>query len=125
MDLTGYGYKRPVQETKIAARPVPQATLSRSPELTNGAVRLLDSVAHKCAMRESAAHFPRVLNRLAEVWNDPSRAELCFEELLLDSRHTRAGFPPAVLSEIMTLRLYNASRMFAKPVDPWQEMHLR
>ena len=76
-------------------------------------------------MRESAASFPRVLNRIAEVWVDPARAQHCLEELLLDSRCTRAGFPSEVLGELMTLRTYNASRIFPKPVDPWQEMHLR
>ena len=124
MDLTGYDYKRPVRETKIAAQSVPQA-LVRSSELTGGAVRLLDAVAHRCPMRVTAASFPRVLNLLAEVWNDPTRAEHCFEELLLDSRCTRAGFPSEVLGELMTLRTYNALRIFPKPVDPWQEMHLR
>jgi hypothetical protein len=125
MDLTGYGYKPPVQETKIAARPVPQSMQARSSELTGGALRLLDSVARRCPMQESAARFPRVLNRLAEVWNDPTRAERCFEELMLDSRCTRAGFPSEVLSELMVLRTYNASRISPKRIDPWQEMHLR
>jgi len=125
MDLTGYGYKRPVQETSIAARAVPQTRPSRSPELTTSAVRLLDAVERRCPMPESGARFPRVLNRLAEVWNDPTGAERCFQELLLDSRCTRAGFPSEVLIEIMALRTYNASRIFPKPVDPWQEMHLR
>ena len=125
MDLTGYGYKPPVQETKIAARPVPQAMPGRSSDLTGAAVRLLDAVARRCPMLESAARFPRALNRIAEVWHDPARAERCFEELMLDSRCTRAGFPSEVLSELMLLRTYNATRIFQKPVDPWQEMHLR
>ena len=125
MDLTGYGYKRPVQETKISARPVPNAAPVRSSELTGAAVRLLDTLARKCSMRELAARFPRVLNRIAEVWDDPTRAEHCFEELMLDSRGTRAGFPSEVLNELVALRTYNASRIFPKRVDPWQEMHLR
>jgi len=125
MDLTGYGYKRPVQETKIAAQLVPQAMPARSSELTDGARRLLDAVARRCPMPESAARFPRALNRIAEVWHDPARTERCLEELMLDSRCTRAGFPSEVLSELMTLRTYNASRISPKRVDPWQEMHLR
>lgn len=125
MDLTGYGYKRPVQETKISARPVPTAVTTRSAELTAGAVRLLDSLARKCPTWELSTRFPRVLNRIAEMWNDPNRAEHCFEELMLDARCTRAGFPSEVLNELVALRTFNASRIFPKRVDPWQEMHLR
>ena len=125
MDLTGYGYKRPVQETRITAQAVPQSALSRSPELSAAAVRLLDSLGRKCPMRELSARFPRVLNRVAEVWNEPERAEHCFEELMLHSRETRAGFPAEVLSELSALRAHNALRIFPKRADPWQEMHLR
>ena len=124
MDLTGYGYKRPAQEQRIAApvvRPAPQ----RSAELSAEAVRLLDALTRKCQLYHLPARFPRVLNRVAELWNRPAVAERCFEELLLDMRGTRAGFPPEVLSELLALRNYNASRISPKKIDPWQEMNLR
>jgi hypothetical protein len=124
MDLTGYGYKRPAQEQRAAA-PAASAIAPRSSELSAEAVRLLDGLSRKCRLNALPARFPRVVNRIAALWNRPTAAESCFEELLLDSRGTRAGFPPEVLSELLALRHYNASRIFPKKVDPWQEMHLR
>jgi len=132
MDLTGYDYKRRVAEKKknvpeenISVQPVPRPALARSSELTDEAIRLLDSLARKCLMSELPARFPRVLNRLAAAWSQPALAERYFVELLLDSRGSRLGFPPEVLSELLALRSCNAFRIFPKKTDPWQEMHLR
>ncbi len=140
MDLTGYDYKRQVAEKKIpeknvpeknvpeknvSVQPVPRPVLARSSELTDEAIRLLDSLARKCPMSELPARFPRVLNRLAAVWSQPALAERYFVELLLDSRGSRLGFPPEVLSELLALRTCNAFRIFPKKTDPWQDMHLR
>ena len=135
MDLTGYDYKRRMAEKKvpeknvpeenISVQPVPRPALARSSELTDEAIRLLDSLARKCPMSELPARFPRVLNRVAAVWSQPALAERYFVELLLDSRGSRLGFPPEVLSELLALRICNAFRIFPKQTDPWQDMHLR
>jgi hypothetical protein len=135
MDLTGYDYKRRMAEKKVAEKNVPEKNISVQPaprpalapssELTDEAIRLLDSLAHKCPMSELPARFPRVLNRLAAVWSQPALAERYFVELLLDSRGSRLGFPPEVLSELLALRSCNAVRIFPGNIDPWQEMHLR
>ena len=135
MDLTGYDYKRRVAEKKVpeknvpeknvAVQAVPRPAPARSSELTDEAIRLLDSLARKCPLSELPARFPRVLNRLAAVWSQPALAERYFMELLLDSRGSRLGFPPEVLSELLALRSCNAFRIFPGNIDPWQEMHLR
>ena len=135
MDLTGYDYKRRMAEKKVAEKNVPEKNISVQPaprpalapssELTDEAIRLLDSLARKCPMSELPARFPRVLNRLAAVWSQPALAERYFVELLLDSRGSRLGFPPDVLSELLALRSCNALRISPGNIDPWQEMHLR
>jgi len=135
MDLTGYDYKRRMAEKKVpeknvpeenvSVQPVPRPILARSSELTDEAIRLLDSLARKCPMSELPARFPRVLNRLAALWSQPALAECYFVELLLDSRGSRLGFPPEVLTELLALRNCNAFRIFPKKTDPWQDMHLR
>jgi hypothetical protein len=124
MDFTGYGYKRKPQEQHVAANVVPPPGVQPA-QLSPEAGRLLDLLARKCPLRQLPSRFPRVLNQIAAVWNQPSAAERCFEGLLLDSRGTRAGFPPEVLSELLALRSYNAGRIFPQRRDPWQEMHLR
>jgi hypothetical protein len=125
MDLTGYGYKRPAQDVLITATPVSRPIAARSPDLSAEASRLMDALARKCPLSQLPARFPGVLDRIAAVWHQPTIAERCFEELLLDMRGSRAGFPPEVLRELLALRNYNSSRIAPKKVDPWQEMHLR
>ena len=140
MDLTGYDYKRRVLEKKIAeqstagqtipeqnisVQPVTRPELARSAELTDAALRLLEALPRKYSVSHLAARFPRVLNRIAAVWSQPALVESCIDGLMLDSRGSRAGFPPAVLNELLALRSCNASRILPKKIDPWQQMHLR
>jgi hypothetical protein len=127
VDLTGYGYRRSVLHQNV-----PQATTSSaskephpSIELTGEALRLLIELNTKVGLQELSAQFPGVLNRIADVWRSPLRAERCFDELLLDCRGGRQGFPQPVLSEIASLRHYYLTRVFPKRVDPWDEGLLR
>ena len=54
--------------------------------------------------------FPRVANRIALVWNDYDLANGVFNDLLLDRRGNRKGFPPAVAAEILRLHAYHEQR---------------
>ena len=49
--------------------------------------------------------FPRIANRIAELWAMPLRCEKYVDELLFDTRdNTRQGFPPQVAFEISYLK---------------------
>lgn len=54
---------------------------------------------HLCAM------YPRVANRLALCWDDASLSSKVLDDLVVDKRRGRAGFPPAVSQELIQLRL--------------------
>ncbi len=54
---------------------------------------------HLCAM------YPRVANRLALCWDDSSLSSKVLDELVVDKRRGRAGFPPEVSQELIQLRL--------------------
>jgi hypothetical protein len=88
-------------------------------------LRLLVKLDTKVGVHELSARFPRVLNRIADVWNKPEQADRCFDELLLHSRGVRQGFPQAVIGEIASLRHYYLTRMVPKLVDPWEHVMLR
>ena len=68
--------------------------------------------------------FERILERIAHLWDYPSAGEY-FQELLLDQRGDRHGFPANVAHELWTLqgiweaeqRGKNAGRV--PPPDPW------
>lgn len=50
------------------------------------------------------ARFPRIVNALAEIWEDPDRVQAALERLLNDGRKGRAGFPADVHAELVALR---------------------
>ena len=55
--------------------------------------------------------YPRVANRLALCWPDKRLTHHLFDDLLVDNRGGRRGFPPPVRTELLQLR-----RMFQKPI---------
>jgi hypothetical protein len=120
MDLSGYGYRR-----SALSQQIPQVTTGRtlpatqpSAQLSGEALRLLVKLDAKVDLQELSARFPRVLNRIAEVWGKPEQADRCFDELLLHSRSVRQGFPQIVICEIASLRHYYLIRMIPRRVDP-------
>lgn len=54
--------------------------------------------------------FPRIANVIARSWNDAAECQHALEELLVDRRGGRQGFPPEVHEELMTLRDYYQGR---------------
>ena len=55
--------------------------------------------------------YARVANRMAAVWNDPLQTEALFDELLIDHRGGRHGFPPLVAAELMRLHQVHERRL--------------
>jgi hypothetical protein len=52
-------------------------------------------------------HFPRVANRIAWCWSDHPLTEQLLEDLLVDRRGGREGFPRAIVAELRRLREFN------------------
>ena len=50
--------------------------------------------------------FPRVANALARLWQDDAGLNRYLDELLVDRRGGRRGFPPEIHNELLTLRAY-------------------
>jgi len=127
MDLTCYGHRRDGLRQQV-----PQVTTSRALEpaplaaqLTGEALRLLVKLDSKVRLQELPTQFPRVLNRIAEVWHKPQQADRYFDELLLYSRGVRQGFPQPVITEIVSLHHFHLKRLFPKRLDPWEQTMLR
>jgi hypothetical protein len=53
--------------------------------------------------------FPRIANQLAAVWSETPAVRSYLDSLLVDYRGHRQGFPPDVLKELLSLRLYHES----------------
>ncbi|MCD6679844.1 MAG: hypothetical protein LT102_04175 [Burkholderiaceae bacterium] len=54
-------------------------------------------------------HYPHVVNRLAADWHRPRHMIGVFDELLMDTRGTRNGFPFEAALELMQLREHYVS----------------
>ncbi|OYT98384.1 MAG: hypothetical protein CFE40_10495 [Burkholderiales bacterium PBB1] len=68
------------------------------------------------------ALFPRLANRLALCWDDPALASRVLDDLVIDKRRHRAGFPPEVSQELIRLRLLRPSRPGASDFSPlWDD----
>ena len=50
--------------------------------------------------------FPRIANALASSWGDPALLRPYLDELFVDRRGNRQGFPPEVMAELFALRTF-------------------
>ncbi len=48
--------------------------------------------------------FPRIANKLARLWGDKKSVADYLNQLLIDQRGNRQGFPPEVHNELLNLR---------------------
>src|SRR5215813_10279762 len=73
-------------------RPISADELNLCPEAT----ALLRSLDTPVLPAHLACRFPRVMNRIARLWYRPALLDSYFEDLLIDKRGGRQGFPFAV-----------------------------
>jgi hypothetical protein len=72
-------------------------------KLHNASVRWMMALPRRFRPRLLALQFPHVVNRLAATWGDLVLAAGYFEELMVDRRGGRIGFPRAATVEILKL----------------------
>jgi hypothetical protein len=71
-----------------------------------------------------AASFPRVANRLCQIWNRPVEMDRYFEDLLTDKRGGRQGFPFSVALELTALSDHYRSTVYPVPQTIWDDQYL-
>ena len=72
--------------------------------------------------RQLPIKFVRVANRLADVWHDAAACSAYFQELLLDGRGGRAGFPRDVGTELAALQDYFEGRLHEGQQTVWDQI---
>jgi hypothetical protein len=50
--------------------------------------------------------YPRIANRIAASWPQPAEFNACMDDLLVDHRGGRQGFPPMIQIELAALRTH-------------------
>jgi hypothetical protein len=66
--------------------------------------------------------FPRIANLVAVLWQDPNSLRRYMDDLLVDKRGNRQGFPLDVLRELFTLRAY-FDQVHPETSRPWEVMN--
>lgn len=67
--------------------------------------------------------FPRIVQRLTALWGS-RMIESYFQDLMLDTRGNRHGFPPEILMEILALRTYHRAQLppARRNIDTWSDI---
>lgn len=70
-----------------------------------------------------AERYPRIVERIVRAWSSPQDATALFDDLLVDRRGGRQGFPPDVAREIFNLSVaYERTRAQPqKNLDVWSQ----
>ena len=79
---------------------------SNSRELAAGTFKWMATLPAQRRPYALARQHPRIANRLAEIWKRPLQCERYLDDLMLDLRGDRAGFPPDVAAEIAALKVH-------------------
>jgi hypothetical protein len=98
----GVGRLHAVQHGYWEARRRPAQPADRA--LAGATIDWLLSLPPPLRPRRLGERFPRLANALAQNWRDPVLRTALIDELLIDRRGGRQGFPPEVRGELEALR---------------------
>ena len=95
-----FAYRSPIRVDGKSLRQ-PPSPYDRS--LDKSAANWLRELPLPVRPRATVIRFPRIVNRLARYWDTPAVIEATFDDLLVDKRGGRKGFPPEIQTEIRAL----------------------
>lgn len=72
--------------------------------------------------KELIIQFARIANRLAELWSYPKECEKYLNELMIDERGTRQGFPPEVAQELAALHAHFNTHVLPNHRTIWGDL---
>jgi len=108
-------FRRSLKMTQIA-------TSAETAELTPRAMKWLATLNDKVRPELLPRSYPRIANKLAELWSEPDLTRKYAEELLVDRRGDRAGFPQEVILEIGTLMHFYDKELHPIQGDVWSKI---
>ena len=94
----GYQARRPTENWAAKRK------AGDSEPLSDEAAAWMAALPESVKPRQLALRYARLANRLCALWNDPAACERLLDELMMDRRGGRQGFPLAVANELATLR---------------------
>lgn len=106
--------RKALEETGPAAYATPKKvenweekrTATASEPLSDEANAWMAELPEAVRPRQLALRYARLANRLCQAWPTPPKCEKLLDELMMDRRGGRKGFPLPVANELATLRDY-------------------
>jgi hypothetical protein len=83
----------------------------RDQELSTKAARWMAWLPADVRPQTLAAHYPRIVNKIAACWRDVGITERLLEQLLHDERGDRMGFAPAIVLELEAVQRLHVMRL--------------
>ena len=104
--------RKALEETGPAAYAAPKKSENWDEKRSQSSTEPLgdETVAWMAELPESARpkqlslRYARLANRLCKAWSDPAKFDRLLDDLMIDRRGTRKGFPLQVATELATLR---------------------
>jgi hypothetical protein len=98
------GHLTPVKEAVRPANPQVMRTAPPRQELPTDTVRWALTLPAENRPLFILTNYPKIANKLAEIWSDRTSVQAYFDELMLDHRGDRAGFPSEAFQDLMRLQ---------------------
>ena len=109
----------------LASQSIAQRTQALDEPLLDVTRAWLASLPEDVRPIELSRQFPRIANRLRYLWKQVARCEEYLDDLLVDRRGTRKGFPPKITQELEALREYYASLYPSGRSFAWGHVEMR
>ncbi|MEO7031323.1 MAG: hypothetical protein ABI351_05185 [Herbaspirillum sp.] len=79
---------------------------NESIKLTDFTVRWLFQQSKEHLPKMLAREYPRIVNQIADLWERPDTCIRYLDDLLIDQRGTRQGFPLRIVQELTRMRTF-------------------
>jgi hypothetical protein len=116
-ETTGVYAKRKVEDWAA------KRTATPSEPLSDAAAAWIAELPPSVQPRQLALRYARLANRLCETWTTPARCERLLDDLMIDRRGGRRGFPLALANELAALREYYF-RMHHTSGSAWEHVEM-
>lgn len=97
------------------------ASPAKNTDIIEMAWKWIDSLPKEVQPGSLIQRFPRIVNRLSELWPRPAQCEKYLDALIMDHRGSRKGFPPDVAAEIALLKIQLNQHATVRRADIWGE----
>jgi len=71
---------------------------------------------------QTCARFPRIVNNIAKAWPQAQQCRALFDDLLLDNRGDRQGFPMDIAFELAALKNYYETAVNRFQQTAWDDI---